>query len=115
MMGYKVLLSEQLHFTHFIESSRLTTDYWKRLNKGFAKTVITLRPYDLVLTKRSESSLILWAKEFAYILKSAAKNMFKKDQDWNYLKSALKLMVSHKKQFCENVDAIRAFANLQKN
>ena len=109
-MGYRIFQSDKLRFKHFIDQGKLTDDYWKRLNIGFAKTLMALRPYDLVLSKRTESPRMLWMKEYAYIIKDTFANLYKRNQDWQYLLTSIKVMASKQKEFCSNIQSIRKFA-----
>jgi glycosyltransferase involved in cell wall biosynthesis len=113
LMGYKVFQSEQLKFDHFVDEGKLTDDYRQRINKGFAKTLLALRPYDLVISQRSESPGLLWLKEYCYLLKETLINVFKPKEDWNYLKSSLKVMLKYNREFRYNVKHIRSFASKQ--
>ncbi len=110
LMGYKIFQSDNLKFKHFVSDSKLTSEYKNKINKGFAKTILVLRPYDLVVNKRNESAHSLWFKEYCYIAREAITNLFHPKEDWTYLKSSLKLMLTHRKEFCKNIIAIRTFA-----
>lgn len=110
LMGYKIFQSDKLNFKHFVSDSKLTIEYKNRINEGFAKTILVLRPYDLVVNKRKESVNSLWFKEYCYIAKEAIVNIFHPKEEWAYLISSLKIMLTHRKEFCNNIMSIRAFA-----
>lgn len=111
LMGYEIFQSDQLSFKHFVDESKLTENYRQRINKGFAKTLLALRPYDLVVSKRRESPGVLWFKEYCYLVKETMLNLIESKEDWSYLKSALKIMLTHQKEFCLNVEQVRTFAS----
>jgi glycosyltransferase involved in cell wall biosynthesis len=113
LMGWKIFQSDSLTFQHFVEKGKLTDDYKQRIQKGFAKTLLALRPYDFVVSNRTESPSLLWIKEYSYLLKETLMNILHRKEDWHYLKSALTLMLLHQKEFKKNIKNIRAFAAIK--
>ena len=84
MIGYEIWYDERLKFNHFIPKERLTPQYIKSINSGFARASLIHVLYEYIIKEKKVKNLrLLWVKDFLYILYSSIK-MRKMKNDFFY-------------------------------
>lgn len=84
LIGYEIWYDERLKFNHFIPKERLTPQYIKSINSGFARASLIHVLYEYIIKEKKVKNLrLLWVKDFLYILYSSIK-MRKMKNDFFY-------------------------------